>query len=95
MEALDVVELVERIASDCNLDLAENASRPVLDALEAAGTVYVPVADAVVAKSADKAINAAARGIAVAYTRTADLAAVPERNWTQEERTLRPRTEVS
>ena len=67
----------------------------MLEALEAPAPVYVPIKDAVVAKSADKAINAAARGVAVTETRTADLVGVPERNWTQEERTLRPRTDVS
>lgn len=95
MEELELVDLVERVCSDCNLDLEENASRPVLEALEAAGVVYAPVVPEVVAKNADKAINSAARTITVTEPRTAELAAVPERNWTQEGRTLRPRTEVS
>lgn len=93
LEEIELVDLVDRVMEQHEHG---HGSEGVYEALESAGlTVYVSVADEIVAKNAEKAITGAAREIAVTDPRTAELAAVPERNWTQEQRTLRPRTEVS
>jgi hypothetical protein len=94
MEEVDLAELVDRVCADSNLDLEGNVAAGVMEALEGAGVVLVPL-EVVAAKNAEKAINAAARGIVVTETRTADLRATPAWNWTEAERTLRPGTEVS
>lgn len=93
LEEVDLADLVDRVCGDHQ---DGHGAEGVFEALDRAGlSVYVTVADELVSKNADKAINAAARTLTVSEPRTAELAAVPTRNWTQEQRTLRPQTEVS